>query len=296
MNATRTFQFAALMGIALLTAGCASVDQTNVQAKTGAPVSAQVEIASIPYNASLPRFVVAVLPLDYGASSGVTTIQGAPSADGSVGSVFTGGLNSGGQTVVGGAPGSQVGYGMAAQLITALTRCGNVSVMEPQMLQQQPDGTYMCKMIPGEVGPFIIKGAVTEFNEAANQQEKSRGGSLGLLGAAAGVAGAATGHSGLAWTGAGVAAANPTYENKTMRREGMVGMDLQLVDGRSGRIVSGYQCSGTFASESAVSGLSVFGIGGGDAQFASSALGQATRAAMNDAIHKTMNGLMAAPR
>jgi curli biogenesis system outer membrane secretion channel CsgG len=81
-----------------------------------------------------------------------------------------------------------------------------------------------------------------------------------------------------------------------MTRSGMVGMDLQLVDGRSGRIVRGYNCAGTFKTVSATSGLSVFGIGGGDSAFAASALGQATRAAMNDALRQTSDALAMAPR
>jgi curli biogenesis system outer membrane secretion channel CsgG len=186
--------------------------------------------------------------------------------------------------------------GMAAQLTTALTHGGNISVIESSMLRQQPDGSYTCNLQPGEIGPFIIKGAVTEFNETAEANEKTRGGSLGLLGGALGIAGAVTGKQGLAWTGAGVAAANPTYQNTRMTRSGMVGMDLQLVDARSRRIVRGYQCSGTFKTASATSGLSVFGIGGGDSAFAASALGQATRAAMNDALRQTSDALATAPR
>ena len=45
-------------------------------------------------------------------------------------------------------------------------------------------------------------------------------------------------------------------------------------------------CAGKFTSEAATSGFSVFGIGGADTAYAASALGQAQRAAMNDAVQQ----------
>jgi hypothetical protein len=42
---------------------------------------------------------------------------------------------------------------------------------------------------------------------------------------------------------------------------------------------------------SATSGLSLFGAGGGSSAFAASALGQATRAAMSDAVRQVMGQL-----
>ena len=78
--------------------------------------------------------------------------------------------------------------------------------------------------------------------------------------------------------------------------KGMVGMDLMLVDGRSARILRSFNSGGTFQTQSATSGMSLFGIGGGDAEFAASALGQATRVAMNDAVRKTADTLKSAPR
>ncbi len=43
--------------------GCATpttVNKSSVQATAGAPVSAQVEVAHIPYDAALPKYVVTV--------------------------------------------------------------------------------------------------------------------------------------------------------------------------------------------------------------------------------------------
>lgn len=299
MHKSGMIMLLAIVAVAALATACAEIDPIGAQAQTGAPVAAQVEVVQIPYNPSLPRYVVAVLPLDYGASSitsGGGPDRGAPTVNGGALSVVSGGVHERGMANSGAQPGFQVGAGMAAQLTTALTRAGNIAVIEPSMLREQPDGSYTCKLQPGEVGPFVLKGTVTEFNETAQADESTRGGSLGGVGAVMGIAGAVAGKPGLGWTGAGIAAANPSYQNSKMKRSGMVGMDLQLVDGRSGRIVRGMPCQGTFTTVSATSGMSLFGIGGGDAKFASSALGQATRAAMNDAVQQTVNALIAAPR
>ncbi len=277
--------------------GCHSTpfNPGDAQATAQAPEAAQVEPVTLPYDAALPTFVVAILPFNFGAS-GVTSGGGvtpsAPSANGSLLGILTGGLQGGGTRTSssgGAAPPSAVGVGIAAQLRTALAQWQNVSVMDPATLVKQSDGTYTCKLGKGELGPFLISGTVTEFNETAGLNEKKRGGSLGGLGSVLGIAGAFGGSTAAAATGAGIAAANPSYQNQKMKRTGMVGMDLQIENGHTGRLLPGgaFNSSGSFTTVSAVSGLSVFGVGGGNADFAASALGQATRAAMNDALTKT---------
>lgn len=265
-----------LLGAAALLAGCASVDRGSAQASQQAPEAARVPVVSVPRNETLPTFVVAVEPFQYSAA-GVTS----GAADGS--NIYN-------------QPGGQVGPGVAAQLTTALTNAGNVSVVELDALTKNPDGTYTCKMLPGEVGPFIVRGMVTEFNETADLSGDKRGGSAGSLGVGMGIVGGATGSHTLSTVGGVTAAANPTYENEKVKRSGMVGMDLKLVDGRTNRIVRGYVAQGSFTTVSAKSGMSLFGVGGADTEFAASALGQATRAAMNDAVQKTVDSLAVAPR
>lgn len=286
--------------LAGLGAGCASVDASSVQAQAGAPLAAEVPVATIPFDPNLPRFVVAVEPFGTSASGQISgsAAPTAPGADGSIGGLLGGGLQGGGANgthVDEGGPGA-IGPGVSAQLITALSNCGNISIITPEAVVRNPDGTFSCKLQPGEVGPFIVKGAVTEFNETADLKGKKRGGSLGLAGVGLGLAGAITGSQALGLAGTGVAVANPTYENEKVRRSGAVGLDVQVIDGRSGRLMRSFNSSGTFTSESATSGMSLFGIGGGNAAFAASALGQATRAAMNDALQQTFNTLIAAPR
>lgn len=289
----------ALIACALIATGCqtATVDRSAAQAKAEVPEAAAVETVSLPHEASLPTFVVAIVPFDdsaAGITSGGGVTPSAPSPSGSPFAFLTGGLQGGG--TVASSPTIQVrtgpvGGGIAAQLRTALVNWRNVSLIDPAALVRQPDGTFTCKINAGEVGPFIIGGTVTEFNETADMKQKKSGGSLGGLGSVLGIAGGFAGVPGAAYAGAGVAAANPTLQNEKLKRTGMVGIDLQVLDGRNGRIAGAFKSSGQFTTVSAVNGFSVFGIGGGSADFAASALGQATRAAMNDALKQTADVL-----
>ena len=63
-------------------------------------------------------------------------------------------------------------------------------------------------------------------------------------------------------------------------------MDLKVVKGWDLRSTGSFRSAGTFVSVTSTSGMSVFGIGKTGKEFAASALGQATRAAMNDAVQK----------
>ncbi|MBI4556072.1 MAG: hypothetical protein HY706_00685 [Candidatus Hydrogenedentes bacterium] len=275
------------------------IDPKEAQAQSGAPEAAQVDVLSLDYDPNLPKFVVVVDPLDYSASGQISGGgQGAPvgtgattgtavtrtSADGTVTTTFE----------AGGGP--DIGKGISAQLMTALSHWGNIAIAERAAVTQNSDGTYSCKLQPGEVGPFIIKGTVTEFSETAEAAGKGKSFSLAPLGAIAGIAGVAGHNRDLAAGGAAVAVANPHHESTEMKRKGMVGLDLQLVDGRSARIARGYNCSGTFTTISATSGGGILGIGGFSSEFAASALGQATRAAMNDATKQTAEVLKTVPK
>jgi len=90
-----------------------------------------------------------------------------------------------------------------------------------------------------------------------------------------------------------VAAASPTFEKTKAQRTGSVAFDLQIVEPGSGRLYGTCVASGKFTAQSATSGVSVFGLGGGESALAASALGQATRAAINDASRQIMGRLSA---
>ncbi len=177
-----------------------------------------------------------------------------------------------------------MGQAIAAQLVTALSNVGNIRIIDyDYYLQRRGNPASLVKRSEHEVGPFVIRGEVTEFNEVAEATGSSTGGSLGAVGAALGVAGAIAGNTPAAATGAAVAVANPTLENTKARRTGSVAMDLKIVSPSNGRLLGAIVANGTFTNESSASGFSLFGIGKASNAFAASALGQANRAAMNSA-------------
>jgi curli biogenesis system outer membrane secretion channel CsgG len=259
----------------MILSGCstASIDRGQAKAQTGAPDVAQVDVVSIPYDNAYPKYVVAVEPFTYAASG----------------------------TVSGGRPGqhagdfsrASVGPGLSAQLLTALSRSHNLQVVEVSALKKTADGGFGLKLEEGEIGPFILRGTVTEFNETADLSGGKKKVRLGPLGWIMGLVGAITDKDALTYAGAGVAAADVKYEKGNVKRQGMVGFDVRIINGANNRIVGAFNSSGTFVTMSATSGLSVFGIGKSNEEFAASALGQATRAAMNDAVKQTTDLLKA---
>ncbi|MCX8049899.1 MAG: hypothetical protein N3A55_09645 [Methylohalobius sp.] len=275
-----------------LSACTATVDRANVQAQAGAPVSAQVEIKHIPYDPNLPKFVVVVEPLQVGAEG---TAMGPPPPSpqgqqyygfGAFGWVFPSGSPSPqGYTPPLQGMSEKVGKGLSAQLLSALSNAGNVVVIDYEHYQQHKD--HPEKLLKkGEVGPFLIKGMVTEFNEVAEAGSQRKGGSLGWVGTTLGAVGALAGSREAAMAGIALAGMNPTFENTRARRTGSVALDLQVIDVKTGRMVGSFPARGSFTAETATSGFSLFGIGGGSADFAQSALGQATRAALNEALEQ----------
>ncbi len=287
-----------IMVAPLALSGCtAMVDKASVQATAGVPEPAQVEILRLPYDPSLPKYVVTVEPLELGTGGSSAPVQ-SPQGPRYYGwGPWGWGLWPGPAMPAPAAytPGSQqvtqeTGKGIAAQLLSALSNAGNVIVIDYDHYLQNKGKIALRE---GEIGPFLIKGTVTEFNEVAEAQEDRQGASLGWAGTVLGIAGAVAGVPGAGIAGSALSAANPTYENTRMRRTGSVGMDLQLVAPDSGRMLGAITASGKFTAESATSGVSVFGIGGGGSAFAASALGQATRAATNDAIRQIMARLSA---
>ena len=60
-----------LLAVAVLGNACtATVDKQSVKATQNAPESTQVEVVRIPYDPSLPYYVVTVEPLSFDASGG----------------------------------------------------------------------------------------------------------------------------------------------------------------------------------------------------------------------------------
>ncbi len=282
---------AVLLGVLLGGSACApaTVNRSGAQATARAPESQQVAALHIPYDPAYPKYVVTVEPLRLAPiESQAPMPQDAGRIHygyGAWGWILPQGPDADTMTAPPTRMSSEIGSGTGAQLETALTNVGNLVVIDYDFYQQN-QGNPGKLVGKGERGPFIIRGSVTEFSEVAEAESSGTGGSLGALGAALAIGGAIGGSDVATYTGAGLALANPTYKNTTARRTGSVGMDLKVVDARSGRLLGGLVANGTFTSESAANGFSLFGFGTASNAFAASALGQATRAAMNSATEQ----------
>lgn len=173
---------------------------------------------------------------------------------------------------------------LAAQLTTTLSRVGNFALYDAKPWNRiAPDR--------GELGPYVVRATLTEYNEAAEAESDHSGFSFGWVGVVAAIAGAVTGEPALLWSGVGVAAANPGYHQTTSHRVGMVGLDVQIIDHRSDRILASFSASGRFISTHEKSSVQILGIGNSSERKASSALGQAQRIALNEVARKTLDVL-----
>jgi len=246
------------LAIAFLS-GCSAPKVGNVQAEEGRPESAQVSTLSIPYDPTKPKVVLVVEP--FRSSSEVITFT-----RGEAGSV-------------------PINDKMSAQLVTALSNVGNFVLYDNLSSKK-------ISVKKGEKGPYVVRATLTEFNEVADADAEETDVSLGGVGAVLGIAGAVAGKPGLMWSGAGLAAANPGYNESASRKKGMVAFDVQIIEKNTGRIVRSFDSAGTFKAESASNGISLFGISNSKAKFQQSVLGQALRVAMNDAVRKSADSLL----
>jgi len=257
--------------------GCSpKLDPRSARAESGAPDASEVAEIDIPYEPGIPKYVVAVQPLKFsvGSISGNTVIDGKPAS-----------IDIDYKTA------DSQAHVITAQLTSALSNVGNIVLLDDSGFSKNKAGRVSASLKKGEKGPYVISGTITEFNEVAEADESDAGGSIGWAGAVMGIAGAVTDNNALTWTGAGIAAANPTYEESEASRKGMVAIDLKLTDGKTGRIIRAFSVKGTFKAISASSGFSLFGIGKSEKKYASSAIGQAMRVALNDAAQKTYDNL-----
>jgi len=264
----------------------------EAKAKGEAPVAAQVDVVTLPAEPNLPKFAVAIKPFDYSASGqvsggGQAAPMGTPAVDGETISTAS---EDGNQIVtrVSTTSGPNIGKGMAAQLRTALSGWPNISILPWDAITKGPDGTYSCKLQQGEVGPFVIEGTVTEFSETAESSGKGKKFDFRKLGWLVGLGGLAGGNRDVAIGGAAVGVAGPAFKNADLKRTGMVGMDLGILDGRIARYVGGgtFACQGSFTTVAKASNFSVLVVSSGKGEAAASSLGNATRAALNDALQK----------
>lgn len=276
------------------------LDKSDAKATSVAPESTQVEVIRLDYDPDLPQFIVVVESFDYSASGQTSGGgQAAPlGAAGVSGQTYTVTADGGYRVAWSSSYAPQIGQGIAKQLTSALNGWPNITLIEPDAIKNNGDGTYTLKLQPNEVGPFIVRGTITEFSETAEAESSNRGLSSRKLGRSIRSIGWLSGSRGLAKTGSGISAAGPEIQSQEMKRTGMVGMDIRVIDGRSARIAPGgaFSSQGSFTSMSVGSNFEMLGFSSGGEASASSSLGQATRAAMNDALLKVRDALRNAHR
>ena len=168
--------------------------------------------------------------------------------------------------------GWDIGGGLAAQLTTALVNSGQFIVVErPDLgavlkeqelaqlnLTSKGSGPQAGKLLGTQL---IVRGSVTEFDQAAEgggvNIGVSSGGGLGNL-----VGGALASHS----------------------NRGVVAMDVRLIDATSGQVLQSRRIEKRVTSSDTSVGLTAKQVAFGGEQFNKTVLGQATRAAIEEAV------------
>ncbi len=252
---------------ALLLIGCsgesisAQVDREAVQAEPERQIQAEVKPVNIPSDPTRPNYVLVVLPFET-AASGVTAGAG--------------------RDIKLVDPGP-IGQGVAAQLISTFQQVGNISIVEYHPDPHDPNKVEV-SLGRGEEGPFVIRGVVTEFNETSDVsgEGKSSGPNPALNLLPYG-----SGHLINAIKGS-------KSVTKTVR-VGMVAFDFRLIRQENGRVICSGKSQGTFTTIGGTSSKTSFGETKTSVNVASSAIGQATMAATNEAAIKIRNALLEQP-
>jgi curli biogenesis system outer membrane secretion channel CsgG len=248
-------------------------------------VATEVKPVSIPADPNLPTIVLVVEPFEM-AASGVTS----GGNGGQTTPIFmsTGGLGApavinmptyGPQTTN---PGQQIGPGVSAQLISALSRVGNVIVYDYATYKNEPQ-KITANMKSGQLGPFLIKGTVTEFAETSDSstQGESKGPNPGTL---------MIPYAGPIIYGIDVLKGRKSVTET--RHTGMVGLDVRIINPSNGQIVSSFTSEGTFTTLSSTVTQTKGGKTTTSSDYAASALGQAQIAALNKTVTQIHGALV----
>jgi curli biogenesis system outer membrane secretion channel CsgG len=174
--------------------------------------------------------------------------------------------------------GADIGGGLAAQLMTELTRTGRFIVLEradlPSILREQQLGitkvaTAETAAAPGALvgAQLLIRGSVTEFE----QSTKGKGGQVGLS-----IAGVALGLGRNSVTG-------------------HVAIDLRLIDATTGEVLDSRRAEAQVTQRSSTANLTVGATTFGNSAFEQTALGQASRQAIDQAVDYIVARMEAVP-
>ena len=245
----------------------------------GIPDAGLAERVAVPYDPAYPRVVVVVEPVQLG---GEQRRDDAPTRSGwgpwgwSLPHTATDDPNC---CNLPDAPGVGIARALTIDLERAVASIGNVRLVEYEQYVATADQRSL--LPPGYVGPFVIGGAVQEFNEHIASRAVGGGSVLGTIGAALSIAGAVVGDPALTWGGLGLAAVSPALDFRVTQRTGSVQLDLRIFDPRAGLIVSSLTSHGTSTDRSTLNGFTLFGFGQPAPAYSLSLLGRAHRNAFN---------------
>ena len=176
----------------------------------------------------------------------------------------------------------RLGIGVATQLLSTLSRVGNISVIDHETYRSNPDRWPNI---------YLIKGVITEYAETNEAAEQKKDFSLGPIGQIANTVGNAVGSRVLSLAGVVAVQAGVSSEQTAGQRKGSVGLDIQVIGAGNGQILSSFPCQGTFVTQSATKANTALGFGMSSSAYQSSAIGQAQRAALNDAATQISSAL-----
>ena len=146
---------------------------------------------------------------------------------------------------------------IAAQLTSALSGVENLSLRDLSVIRRTRDGQLRTPMRSGEVGPFLVRALVTEYTPEADIEKLK----VHVL---------------------------PGTKFVHDKKVGVVVLDVSIIDGRDGHVVTSFPAAGTFQWQKKASDIGlIFSVYSADKQ-AKSVMDNALRAALNDAAGKTL--------
>jgi curli biogenesis system outer membrane secretion channel CsgG len=174
--------------------------------------------------------------------------------------------------------GSDIGGGLAAQLVTELTNTGRFIVLEradlPSVMREQELG--LSRVATAETGAqtgqvlgaqLLVRGSVSEFSQSVDGSGKQLG--LTLAGAAFGMG--------------------------TSRVTGRVAIDLRLIDATSSQVLESGRAEAKFSQRVTSADIGIGPVSLGKSSFDQTALGHATRDAISQAVKLIVDRMETVP-